>query len=126
MEENKPNIVNPNDANTTFSEAQKQDEDNGELHVDDTLDFLDDADGEDIGIPDVPEQIVYMQVRLFHLACKRWHKSVRECARFFEKYDLYQLIYDLWDSFHIQGDYACMMDIENILKRKGIEYETHQ
>ena len=98
----------------------------GEQSEDDDLDFLDEYDGEDIGIPDIPEQIVYMQVRLFHLACKRWHKSVRECARFFEKHDLYQLIYDLWGCFHIQGDEACMMDLEEILKRDGVEYESKE
>ena len=97
---------------------------NNEHSDNDDLDFLDDR--EDSGVPDIPEQIVYMQVRLFRLACKRWHKSVRECARFFEKHVLYQLIYDLWDGFHIQGDDACMMDIEKILTSVGVEYDSRK
>ena len=71
---------------------------------------------------DITEQIVYMQVRLFRLACKRWHKNVRDCARFFKAHDLWRLIYDLWDSFHVQGDEACIFDLEEILEKRGIQY----
>lgn len=96
------------------------------LNDDGELEKLEEYNGEDIGIPDIPEQIIYMQVRLFHLACKQWHKPVRECARFFKEHGLFQIIYDLWDGFHIQGDDACMKDIENILKRNGVEYESKE
>lgn len=67
-------------------------------------------------------QIIWMQVRLFRLACSRWHKTVPECAKFFEEHDLYRMIYDLWDGFHIQGDVACIMDIEHILSKDGVCY----
>lgn len=66
----------------------------------------------------IQDQITFMQVRLFRLACKRWNKSMTACADFFSQNDLYAYIRDNWDGFHIQGDHACLDDIEAILRHK--------
>jgi len=72
----------------------------------------------------VQDQITLMQIRLFRLARARWHKSQIACADFFSQNHLYTYIGDNWDGFHIQGDEACLDDIEEMLKHRGICYDA--
>ena len=72
----------------------------------------------------VQDQITLMQIRLLRLACARWRKSQIACADFFSKNKLYAFIRDNWDGFHIQGDEACLNDIEEMLKHRGIRYDA--
>ena len=65
-----------------------------------------------------------MQIRLFRLACARWNKTMVSCADFFSRNHIYAYIQDNWDGFHIQGDNACLDDIEEMLKHRGMRYDT--
>ena len=65
------------------------------------------------------KEILRMQVRLFRRACNRWHMTNIECAEVFDKYDIDKYIRELYEIFHVQGDEANMVDIEEYLKNKG-------
>lgn len=65
------------------------------------------------------DEILFMQTRLLRLAHEKWQKTNAECARIFEKYNVYEYIRKLYDLFHVQGDDANFEEIESYLKSKG-------
>ncbi len=65
------------------------------------------------------DDIFMLQVRLFMLAQKRWNKDVVECERIFEEYEINDYIKTSYEDFHVQGDEASILDIEEYLRRKG-------
>lgn len=65
------------------------------------------------------DDIFMLQVRLFMLAQTRWEKDIVECEKIFEKYEVNDYIKTSYEKFHVQGDEANILDIEEYLRRKG-------
>lgn len=61
----------------------------------------------------------YMKVRLFRLAQKRWHLDFDQCSSIFNKYHLYDVIDDLYEEFHVQGDDADLDELQKIVSKQG-------
>ncbi len=66
------------------------------------------------------DDIFMLQVRLFLLAQARWKKEIVECEKIFEQYDINDYIKTSYEEFHVQGDEANILDIEEYLRRKGV------
>ena len=65
-------------------------------------------------------EILHMQVRLFRLACKKWHMDADACADIFDRYQIDALIRELYGLFHVQGDEANMAELEEYLEARGV------
>jgi hypothetical protein len=65
------------------------------------------------------QEQTYMKIRLFRLAQKRWKLSFRDCGRLFAEYHVYDLVDELYEEFHVQGDGANLDEIEDILRARG-------
>lgn len=66
-------------------------------------------------------EVLHMQVRLFRMACKKWNIGRMKCAELFGEFGINHYIREAYESFHVQGDDANLEDIEEYLKRKGVE-----
>jgi hypothetical protein len=64
-------------------------------------------------------QITFMQARLVRLATQEWCLTMQAVNALFQKYGVYTYIEDLWDLFHIEGDFAVLDDIRQYLVAKG-------
>ena len=49
-------------------------------------------------------EIIYMQVRLYHLACEKWDATPKEILAIFKKNNLFLKIKECYDSFHLYGE----------------------
>lgn len=59
-----------------------------------------------------------MQVRLCRMAAERWGKTIGEAAKLFGDYGVNGYIRDAYPLLHLQGDEACIDDIEEYLANK--------
>ncbi len=66
-------------------------------------------------------QILYMQLRIVHLAATEWKSSIGEVNKIFAENDVYRFIENLWELFHVQGDKAVLEDIKEYLTNKGVK-----
>ena len=64
-----------------------------------------------------------LQVRMFRLAQIKWNVDSKKCSELFNKYKIYNYIEICYEFFHIQGDEANFVDIENFLKNQGADYD---
>ena len=64
-----------------------------------------------------------LQVRMFRLAQIKWNVDSKKCSELFNKYKIYNYIETCYEFFHIQGDEANFVDIENFLKNQGADYD---
>ena len=65
------------------------------------------------------DDLFMLQIRLFRLAQVRWDKDVSECEKIFSKYDINEYIKTCYEEFHVQGDEANIIDIEQYIKARG-------
>ncbi|WP_026499164.1 DUF3791 domain-containing protein [Butyrivibrio sp. WCD2001] len=65
------------------------------------------------------DDLFMLQVRLFRLAQARWDKTVDECEQIFNEYQINEYIKTCYEFFHVQGDEADIIEIEEYLKTKG-------
>ncbi len=65
------------------------------------------------------DDLFMLQIRLFRLAQVRWDKDASECEKIFSKYDINEYIKTCYEEFHVQGDEANIIDIEQYIKAKG-------
>lgn len=63
-------------------------------------------------------EITWMKVRLFRLAQQRWNLGFKECGAVFEKHHIYDIVDEMYDEFHVQGDEANLDEIEDMI---GVE-----
>lgn len=61
----------------------------------------------------------YMKVRLFRLAQKRWHLDFKQCSELFNHYHLYDVIDELYEEFHVQGDETNLDELQEIIEKQG-------
>lgn len=61
----------------------------------------------------------YMKVRLFRLAQKEWNLDFNACGELFRKYQLYDVIDELYDTFHVQGDQANLDELRAVIDHDG-------
>lgn len=60
-----------------------------------------------------------MKVRLFRLAQKRWKLDFAECSNLFNRYHLYDVIDELYEEFHVQGDDTNLDELQEIIEKQG-------
>lgn len=65
-------------------------------------------------------QTLFMQTRLIRLASDEWNMSVEETLNIFEKYSILDYIETGYGIFHCEGDEAVLVDIMDLLARKGM------
>ena len=63
-------------------------------------------------------QITYMQIRLLRLAAEEWQKTLTEANAIFSKNGVYDFICEYFDSFHIEGDFAILEEVEQYLVKR--------
>lgn len=68
---------------------------------------------EQIGIAD-------MQCWVFRHAQQKWHKTPKECADLFRKYDLFGFIADCYGLLHVSSYQSALNEVEGILHDKGV------
>ncbi len=64
--------------------------------------------------------ISHMQCWLFRLAQKKWNIPPEETASLFKKHDLFGYISDCYDILHLSSYECALLDLEDILSRKGV------
>lgn len=69
---------------------------------------------------DRKDEIILIQVRILRLATKTWHKDMSEVAKLFRQYKVYDFMQDMYEEFHVQGDLACLNEVETYLKNQGV------
>ena len=65
-------------------------------------------------------QITYMQARLVRLAAEQEHIPIPEMAKVFDRFGVFRYIRDMWELFHIEGDFAVLEDIKQYLAARGV------
>ena len=66
-------------------------------------------------------QIIFMEVRLIRLAVQTWNKSIERVLEIFKEHRVLYYIREGFGIFHCEGDRAVLDDIEEMLKRKGVD-----
>ena len=66
-------------------------------------------------------EITFMQTRLIRLASEEWQLSIDEAVDLFRKAGVFEYIENGYGIFHCEGDEAVLEDIEEMLKRRGID-----
>lgn len=61
----------------------------------------------------------YMKVRLFRLAQEQWNLNFKQCSDLFNQYHLYDVIDDLYEEFHVQGDNVNLDELQEIIEKQG-------
>jgi hypothetical protein len=64
-------------------------------------------------------EITFMQVRLLRIAIEELHKPMQEVLELFNHYNIFNLIDNCYEIFHVEGDYAIFEEITSVLKCKG-------
>jgi len=70
---------------------------------------------------DEKRQILFMQIRIFMMASKKFGLSLSETSQLFRKYDILRFIRELYGLFHLEGDEAIFEDVKQYLKSRGAE-----
>lgn len=65
------------------------------------------------------EDLLFIQMRLFHYFQLQENISVEETEKIFRKYDMFNYIKTCYEEYHVQGDEANLYDIKCYLQRKG-------
>ena len=66
-------------------------------------------------------EIIFMQTRLIRLAAEEWKISPEKVIELFKKADVLGYIEAGYGIFHCEGDNSVFEDIEEFIKKKGIE-----
>ena len=69
------------------------------------------------------KDILLIQNRLFRLFCERHQEKYTsaEMDDLFEKYGIWELMRDCYDTFHIEGDEAIYCELMRILRCDGVD-----
>lgn len=67
-----------------------------------------------------------MQTRLLRLAAEEWHMSIEKALNIFKMYNILHFIEVGFGIFHCEGDYAVLEDIEDLLERKGYNFDAER
>lgn len=65
--------------------------------------------------------IADMQCWVFRKAQKKWNLSPAVCAEVFKKHELLRYIADCYELLHVSGYERALEDVEEILRREGVE-----
>lgn len=65
------------------------------------------------------EDLLFIQMRLFHYFQVKENISVEETEKIFKKYDVFDYIKACYEEYHMQGDETNLYDIKLYLRRKG-------
>lgn len=63
--------------------------------------------------PDI--DIIYMQVRVYRLACENWAATPDEILDIFKKNHLFEKIKDCYEAFHLYGDEGVLEDLYDMI-----------
>lgn len=66
-------------------------------------------------------EILHMQERIFRMALKKWKVSIERCNEIFDMLQIDNYIRDVYGIFHVQGDEANLLEIDEYRKAKGVE-----
>ena len=69
-------------------------------------------------------EIIYMQVRLYHLACEKWDATPKEILAIFKKNNLFLKIKECYDSFHLYGDEGVLEDLFQMIEGEKPKWKT--
>ncbi len=66
-------------------------------------------------------EILYMQMRLFHMFCDKYQMTARYANELFIKNKIWEYIDKCYDLLHLSGDEVAMDDIIHILNKNGVK-----
>jgi hypothetical protein len=69
-------------------------------------------------------EIIYMQVRLYHLACEKWDATPKEILAIFKKSNLFLKIKECYDSFHLYSDEGVLEDLFQMIEGDKPKWKT--
>ena len=67
------------------------------------------------------QDIIFMQTRLIRCAAEEWKMPIIKVVKIFSTMHIFEYIEKGYGIFHCEGDYAIMEDIDEVLKRKGVD-----
>ena len=63
--------------------------------------------------PDI--DIIYMQVRVYRLACEEWDATPETVLAIFKSNKLFEKIKDCYEAFHLYGDNGVLEDLYDMI-----------
>lgn len=69
-------------------------------------------------------QMTFMEVRIVRLASYRWNLSIEKIMELFKKVDVLGYIETGFGIFHCEGDEAVLDDVENYMRKKGVQFNA--
>lgn len=63
--------------------------------------------------PDI--DIIYMQVRVYRLACEEWDATPETVLAIFKSNKLFEKIKDCYEAFHLYGDIGVLEDLYDMI-----------
>ena len=70
---------------------------------------------------DENRQITFMQTRISRMASLRWGLSMRQVMQLFSENGVLEYIEECFDYFHLEGDEAVFEDVEEYLRKRGVD-----
>lgn len=64
-------------------------------------------------------EILFMQIRLVRLFCKKYGYTMNKCNDLFDDNNIFEYIESCYYILHTESDNNALTDIEYILKQKG-------
>ena len=69
-------------------------------------------------------EIIYMQVRLYHLSFEKCDSTPKEILAIFKKNNLFLKIKECYDSFHLYGDEGVLEDLFQMIEGEKPKWKT--
>ena len=67
------------------------------------------------------QDIIFMQTRLLRLASEEWKLPIEKIVKIFSAMNLFDYIEKGYGIFHCEGDNAILDDVNEVLRKKGVD-----
>ncbi len=74
----------------------------------------------DYGVNGMLDEVLYMQMRILRLFCKKFHYPSKDANCIFKQNGIWDYIEECYDTLHLSGDEYVLNDIEEILRAQGV------